>query len=312
LSVFIATMLLTATLLRRLLREGIVLRAVAFPLGLTVATLLCTLGVVALWRGPAVVAVYPDTEVAVVEALDAAGFRTLAVPDPRGLVESGGATAGLEGGTLHTRGGRDAMMAEAAIRQSKGAGWWPRPRPLPSARQIGGAGTTIATLLGAIYALYGVVFGAGMVARDRDDGTLEVELVLPLPRWVHGVTRVVAGSLVLVVAIALAVSVVHGLTRVEAVGETLRHGMAACIMATCLGLGAVGRAGMKSGFAAALALGLSSATGLLGLGLALPAVGRSLPLASLVAGGSGWLPLVMALAACPVAVAVFTWRATPG
>jgi len=294
--------------LKRLLRESMARRALGFPVVLTTATLLATLAVVSIGRGIPAVAVTEPLEPAAEQALAERGLRVVQSTDPSGAVQDGSAVAGLAGSTLWTAGGRDALVAEAALRRARGASWYPEPPPLPGREQAASQGQTIATLLMAIYALYGVVFGAGMIARDRDDGTLEVELTLALPKAVHGLTRWTAATLVVGLWVGLAILLTAALLGLPDADATLRHGLAAVGAAVALGLASVGRAGLQSGFAASLAAGLSLTTGLLGLGWALPSVGAWLPLSSLAAGGSGWIPLGGMVVLATLAIGVFTWR----
>jgi hypothetical protein len=301
---------LTGALLKRLAREGIVVRSLLFPPAITGATLLLTLIVVALTRTP--------TEVAVSRALYtpelAATFANvdmLAWPSdsPAEHVASGRAGVGTDGHTLWITGlDRPTLLAESALRVHLGSSWRPDPGPLPKAPDTEGMGTLVARILVAIYALYGIVFGAGMVARDRDDGTLEVELSLPIPLWFHGAARWLAGSLILAGFLTLAVWQYHALAGVGGPGAMVRHGIAATSVSTALGLASVGNAGIKTGFAASLAGGLTVATGLLGLGYAAPSIGTYLPLASVMAGGEGWMPLLVSALAVPAALAIWTRR----
>ena len=294
--------------LQRLVRESMARRALGFPVVLTTATLLATLAVVSIGRGVPAVATTAPLEPAAVPALDEAGLRVVEVVDAQVAVRDGAAIVGLDGTTLWTAGGRDALVAEQALRTARQASWAPMPPPLPGRAQAASQGQTISTLLMAIYALYGVVFGAGMIARDRDDGTLEVELTLALPKAVHGFTRWTAATLVVGLWVSLAVLLTASLLGLPDAGATLRHGVAATGAAVALGLASVGRAGIQSGFAASLAAGLSLTTGLLGLGYALPSVGAWLPLSSLAAGGSGYVPLLGMFVLAALSIGVFTWR----
>lgn len=295
--------------LKRLLRESMARRALGFPVILTTVTLLATLAVVSIGRGRPVVVVGPATPVEVHQAVETAGLQVRVHESPAEAVRRRSAVLALDGRQMWSVGGRDALLAERAIRQTLGSSWFPAPLPLPGPEQSSAQGVTIATLLLAIYALYGVVFGAGMIARDRDDATLEVELTLALPRWVHGATRWLAASLVVGVWVLLAVAFTAVLMGLPDPAATARHGLAAAWGAVALGLASVGRSGLRSGFAAALAAGLSATTGLLGLGYLLPTVGAWLPLGSLAAqSGSGWAPLIGSLALAVAAIGVFTWR----
>lgn len=294
--------------LKRVLRESMALRALAFPVILTILTLLATLAVVSLGRGTPVVAFQevPPDEVAA--ALITQGMRARQRDDVRQALVDGDAIFGVAADRWYTAGGRDAVVAEGVLRDHVGARWKPVPPPLPGGASAARQGSTVANLLIAIYALYGVVFGAGMVARDREDGTLEVELTLALPKSLHGLTRWVAATLVIGSWVALATLYTAALLGLPDPGETLRHGVAAAGASVALGLASVRRAGLRSGFAATLAAGLSATTAMLGLGYLLPSVGSWLPLASLASGGTGWAPLVGMVLLGLASVGLFTWR----
>ena len=294
--------------LRRLLRESIVRRALGFPVVLVIATLLGTLVVVSVSRGVPVVALGEGATAADEAALVEVGLRAVRVDDPVAMDSDGDAIAGWSPPELATPGGRDAIKAERELRRLRGAPWIPTPPRLPGLRHTQGQGSGIAALLVAIYTLYGVVFGAGMVARDRDDGTLEVELALAIPGWVHGLARWLSAAAVLGAFVALAIAMVAAMLGLPDSAALTRHGVAAALGSVALGIGSVGRAGINTGFAATLAAGLSVATGLLGLGWWLPQVGAWLPLASVAAGGAGWAPLLGSVLLGFAGIGLFTWR----
>lgn len=307
-SVPAALVALVGANLRRLLRESIVRRALGFPVVLVIATLLGTLVVVSVSRGVPVVALGASATDADADALVDVGLRTVRVDDPVAMVAAGDAIAAWTPPELATPGGRDAIKAERELRRLRNASWEPTPPRLPGIRHTQRQGSGIAALLVAIYSLYGVVFGAGMIARDRDDGTLEVELAMAIPGWVHGLARWLAAASVLGAFVALAIAMVAAILGLPDSAALTRHGVAAALGSVALGLGSVGRAGINTGFAATLAAGLSVATGLLGLGWWLPQVGAWLPLASVAAGGEGWAPLAGAVALGMAGIAMFTWR----
>lgn len=292
---------------RRLLREGMVRRALGFPVVLTVGTLLATLVVVAVSRGLPTVAVtdaVTDEDIAMFEAADLVVVTT---DDPEYAVAHGDADAAFDGTTLFMGEGRGPIQAEGALRRARNSPWWVEAEPLPSTRFTRQQGSIIGRLLAAIYALYGVVFGAGMVARDRDDATLEVELALPVPRILHGLARWIAGSAVLGLWVVLGVSLAGALLGLDDTPTRMLDALAGSTMAVALGLASIGRAGLRSGFAGSLAAGLAVTTGLLGLGYGLPVLGHYLPLASIVATG-GLIPFAVSLLLGLGAVAIFTLR----
>ncbi len=304
-----ALVLLTGAMLQRLAREGLVVRSLTFPTGLTVGTLVLTIGIVALFRWSPLISLSPDlAELA--PLLEENGMHTMVTADPRGEVEAGRAWAGSDGHHLWTAGGGPQMVIlEAVLREHAGADWRPDadvpPPPATASQAMGGR---ILILLGALFALYGVVFGAGMVARDRDNGTLEIELALPVPRWVHGAARLATGTLALSAFLALGILMVDAVMGVANAGALIRHGIACAGGATGIGLLAIGRGGLTTGFTGPLATGMSLATGLFAFGLAAPGVARWIPLASFSTSSSGWEALAGTALFAVLVVGVFTWR----
>jgi hypothetical protein len=306
-----AAALLTVALLRRLAREGLVVRSLSFPIALTLGTLVLTVGFVAWLRYTPTVALSPELATDSLQvALVDGGFRPIVVDDPHAALTDGTAWAATDGHTLWMRGGGPgALVVESLVRRHVAASWRPDadvPRPGLSAATA--MGRRVVVLLGVLFALYGVVFGAGMVARDRDDGTFEVELSLGVSRWVHGAARLVAGSSVLAAFLILGVALCGAILGLDDPLAMTRHALACAAGSTAIGLLAIGRGGLQAGFTGPLALGMSVATGLLGVGVAAPGLGAWLPLASLTTAGSGWEALVGAAALSGVALALFTWR----
>jgi hypothetical protein len=179
---------------------------------------------------------------------------------------------------------------------------------MPDTADAAPQGALFSKLVAILFTLYGVVFGLGMVARDRDDGTLEAELALPLPHWVAGATRWLSATLVLSLFYAYSVILFDAIIGVADRGAMIRHGMAATGGATALGLVAVGKAGIKQGFSGPLAGGLTATMAVMGIGLAQPDIGSYLPLASLFAGGSGWIPVGVSLGLGVLASWIFSVR----
>ncbi len=304
-----ALALLTGALLRRLLREGLVLRSLTFPVVLTAGTLLLTLLVVAYIRARPVVAL--DAALATPEltaTLQADGFRAEVLHDPLGAARAGDVWAGTDGETLVlTDPSVKALLFESRVRAATGATWRPDPKiTLPAAPAAAAFGGAVGGLLAAVFGLYGVVFGAGTIARDRDGGTLEVEQSLGVGRWVHPAARWLAGSALLALYLGAGLALFEALLGLPDVWQMARHGSAAALGATGLGILAMARSGQRGAFSGPLAGALSVATGLFGLGYAAPAVGQYLPMASLVAGGGGYMPLAASVAIGAVAIAWFT------
>jgi ABC-type transport system involved in multi-copper enzyme maturation permease subunit len=164
----------------------------------------------------------------------------------------------------------------------------------------------VCDVLALLFVLYGLVFGLGGVARDRDDGTLEIELSLPIPRWVGGMARWIASTLILATFFTVSVALLAAILPTPGVGAVIRNGVAACGGGVAIGLVTVGTAGIKQGFSGPFALAMSSATGLAAAGPLLKLTW--LPVGSLFAGGDGWAACAVALGLGFVASALYGWR----
>ena len=299
---------LTAALLRRMLREPLVVRSLVFPVALTAGTLVLTLLVVAYVRARPVVALPAHLHVVeLTQPLEERGFRPRVFDEPLAAVDEGRAWAGTDGTVLAlSDAGSKALVLESTVRQHLDAPWRPDPViKLPEAPQAHRFGKAVAGLLAAVFGLYGVVFGAGMIARDRAGGTLEVEMTLGVPRWVHGAARWMAGSVILVGFLWAGLALFEALLGTGQPVTLAIHGAAGAIGATALGVLAMSRAGPRNNFSGPLAAALSAATGLFGLGYALPDIGRMLPMASVVTGGPPLVPMAVALLLGAVSMALF-------
>jgi hypothetical protein len=307
--VVLALPLLTAVLIRRFLREGFVLRSLLWPAALTVGTLLATLLVFSNLRQSDTIGVSPDLQPALVDRLTDEGWTTVVTPDLASAMKKRRVWATTDGVQLWHDGSPRARRLESILRQHAGAPWRPAEQiRLPSRSDAAPQGALFTTLVAVMFALYGVVFGLGMVARDRDDGSLEAELSLPLPHWVAGASRWLASTLVLSVFFAFSVLLFDAVIGVKRAPELIRHGIASCGAATALGLISVGRAGLKQGFSGPLAGGLTAAMALMSIGWAQPGVGTYVPLASLLTSGDGWIPMGGSLVLGIVASLVFSKR----
>lgn len=304
-----ATGLLTAVLVRRLLREPMVLRSLAFPVVITAGTLLATLAAATVNRAPPVIAVpvgFSDP------TLDAAlvpyGLHTVPVADPIATVRTGWARAGTDGVTVYARGPTsEASVVESHLRAQRGSRWQVDAdivRVGVDDEVAKSFGRRVGRLVGAVFALYGVVLGAGMIARDRDDGTLGVEFTLALPRQVPGIARFLAGSAVLALFAVPSIAVFDALIGISDERALYRHAIAASAASVGLGLLGMAQAGTKGGFAGPLGFALVAAFGVFLSGRFVPSLAPLLPIASLTTDGSGWEPLVGSLVVGMIAA----WR----
>lgn len=302
-----ALIALTAGTLLRLCREGMVVRALAWPGLLASVALVASAGAVGVLAGGDDV-VIPTDMPGLARALEEVGLEVTEAARP--LEASGLAIAADgEGWVIRTtRPGPANLAAEAALREVVGAAWVPVAAPLP-ARTADLDRTTgwIAGLVDLLFALYGVVLGAGTVLRDREEGVLEAELALPVPAWLHGASRLLASCLALGLGLAATLLLLDALVGITGLGGWLLQGLAASVGGVALGLYAMRTPGASFSGPASRALGLC--LGLVGAGMTLPVVGATLPVASvsaLLAGGApGLAPLGLACLASVGAVWAF-------
>ncbi|MEN0061939.1 MAG: ABC transporter permease subunit [Myxococcota bacterium] len=307
-----ALWLLTASMIQRLLREGMVLRSLVWPGLVASVTLTITVAFLALTRPSRNVAVPHDVPDDLAAALEERQFvlDRVDVDAVRDSVKRGATPLGTDGQTLWARGSSIASLeVEYLVRDRLGATWMPEPDPLPDAAYAGRAGRNIVRVLGMLFVMYGAVFGLGGVARDRDNGSLEAELALPIPRWISGFARWIASTFTLGLFFTMSLLYITAIVGVTNTPALIRHGIAACGASVALGIGVVGTAGLKQGFAGPFAVVVVLLTGLTTLG----ALGLDwLPLASLFSRGSGWPALFVSTAMGLLSAFVYAWRVGRG
>ena len=310
-----ATTLLTLDLLRRLLREGVVLRSLVFPVLLAGGTMMLTVFAFVLLSPTQTLVLTPDAQPpALIAEVEAQGWPIMTSNEPARVVRQGRAAAGTDGKTIWTyRGGTHAVRLESMIRKHFDAPWRPNPPPIgghPDDKPSEGS-RHLLQFIGALFAFYGVVFGAGSIARDRDEGTLEAELATALPMWVHGCARWLAGSILLAAFFTYSVMAFDAFIGVARASVLITHGIAACAGSTAIGILVIGRAGLESGFAAPMSAGLVMVVTLLSLGLSGGEAMSWIPIASMLTdAGHGWLALTHACAWGAASVVIFTRRST--
>lgn len=281
-----ALLALCLAMIARLLREGLVVRALAWPGLLSALALVGSTTVVALLTRAPSITIPPD-QPAVEASLRAAGFLVERAPDPEALAAAGeierAAWPTAEGWALTGGPGLGVdLRAEGAIRDAIGAPWTlERPAPPARSREGGMAMRAMAALLSVLFALYGVVLGAGTVQRDRQGAVLEAEHGLPVPFAFHGIARLVAAALTLGAALGVTLLLLHALVGVPELAAFAWHGALGGAAGAALGIGAMG--GRGEGFSAPLSRALTAGLGLFALGLASPTLGAWVPLASLAA-----------------------------
>lgn len=305
---------LTVTLVRRLLREGVVLRSLAFPALLCAGAILLTVVGVTVLRPPQSVGVTAglDTPALVADAT-AKGWSVTVVEDPAAAVDEERVTAATDGHTIwRKRSSTAALGVEALLRQHLKAGWWMDVSLGQATRQRSyRSNEMLLRFIGALFAMYGVVFGAGSVARDRDEGTLAAEVATAVPRWVHGTARWLASTFVLGAFYVFGVALFHSLVGMPDPVAVALHGVAASSGSAALGIAVVGRAGMAQGFVAPLSVGLVLVTSLLGWGFAANGPEQWIPIASVLSEGTpGGGAAAMSVLWGIVGIALFTWRST--
>jgi hypothetical protein len=295
-------LLLTGSLVRRLLREPLVLRSLVFPVLITAGVLLGFLAIVAVVKAPMVVAVPPGFASARLSA-DLAQYelRVAEFKDPANAVQWGLARAGTDGSTVWTRGPVvEGGLVERVLREQRGSRWRldaEASRPSAGGREARDTGRRFARMLASIFALYGVVFGAGMIARDRADGSLGVEFTLPSSRMLPGLARFAAAFLVLTAFLVPSLWVLDALVGVPHIAVMCRLGVAAAAASAGIGLATMAQSGVKGGFAGPLGVALIAAFGALVTGRLVPAMAPWMPIGSLWHDGPasqglyGWLPL---------------------
>jgi hypothetical protein len=297
---------LTAAVVLRLLREGLVLRSLAWPGPLTAMTMfvVASIGAVLL-SAPSIVV----NDARIVAPLERSGFVVTVDPDAETRVRSGRAIRAIWfednrwvfGGVW---GGRGDLQAESVLRDFTSDAWRIAMPPLPTGKRDVALHTgRLAGIIGVLFALYGVVVGAGALHRDRSAGALESDLALAVPRGMHAAARILALSVVLVPALVVSLLSIDAMTRIEHVETWIFAGSVAAVGGGLLGLTAMARAKSSEGFSNPLSRALTLTTSLLALGWTWPDIGRFFPLASVGSTLTGATPSPAML--LPLAIATF-------
>jgi hypothetical protein len=312
-----AVPLLCAALLARLVREGLLLRALVWPGLLSAVSLVGTALVVGVLRGAPTVAVADE---ALAPRLERGGFEPHVVADPLAEFESGRVGKALvpteKGLRLVTRTtSQDLRNIESIARDAIGAQWRITIEPTPPPADLRMPTRMVAALVAILFTLYGVVLGAAVLYRDRQEGVIEAELSLPLPVWTHAFARLVATCLGLVVAYVTTLALLDGLLGIYQLGPWLLQGTAATITGAALGLGAMAL-GRGDSFSTPLSKALVASMALLFAGNSGASFGAWTPIASmgtlLVGGMPGVAPLAFSLVAGGLATFVFHRRGFQG
>lgn len=309
-----ALLWLSLSLVRRLLREGVVLRSLLSPPILLAGLIVVTLSLIAADQRLnrfAVDASLPDA-VALAERLTEAGVNPVILEDAEGAVASGQVTSGTDGHTLWTHRPLPVHTSvEAVLRERAGASWRPLPRYVSATSPtVKTAGRTLVVLLTTLYAMYAVVFSAAAVVRDRDEGTLEVELALPIPTWVHAAARFLTAWAVVGAFYAYGLFVLAAVRSLPELSTLLLHGLGA--VGTAAGVGLIAASSRaERGFSSVLALGLAGLTGLVGIGATYLPSQPYMPIVSVFSESSGVGILGVATLTGALGIVLFTRRSSP-
>jgi len=303
---FWAIQALTRVHVIRLLRDPVTLRSLLFPMLLTCVTMAATIVFVAWNRVPAVLAVGPDVTEAAAEGWKPDGVSIVRSDTPRKMVARGDAAAGTNGETLWiSEVSTDALYIQAAWRVDHGQEAI-SPEPVVDRSERSGALVVVFHLV--LYTLFGVIFGAGMIARDRDEGSLAAEMLAPVPWWTLAVGRWLGATIVLACTSVLTIEVFQALMSLHDTASLLQKGIASVAAGAALGQAVIGRRGAASGFAGPLTVGITACGLLLGAGARQAPFAAWLPIASLMHPDSGnqmWFGLVPFVAVC---LGLHLWR----
>ena len=294
-------------------REGLVVRALAWPGLLSAGAMVGAALLVGAVTARPEIAVAPDASPEIIASLNAGDLYVITDNNPRAAVAEGRAARGVwrEDGRLRMSvrfADLGSLRAEAALREAAGAAWRIDVPP-PGARPfgLGVVAGLLAGLVGVLFTLYGAVMGAGTVAWDRDSGVLEADLGLPVSPWVHGAARLLATTVGLAAALVATMLLLHGLLGIQGVEGWIAHSVIASASGAALGLWAMG--GRGEGFSGPLSRALAASLGAMSLGFAWPVVGGWLPMASLtaLARSDDGSAVTAAIGACLLSAAA-VWR----
>lgn len=297
---------LTLAVMLRLLREGLVVRALAWPGLLASLALVGTAGAYAVWGTTPTIAVGSEELLA---PLRARGFDVELVEHPEARLREGLVIHAIwkeDGRWVLGRswGGRATLEAEAALRDYAGDRWRLEIPPLEARPgDVDHQAALLAGVIGLLFTLYGVVMGAGALYRDRSTGSLESELALPVPNWMHAAARLLALLLVLGPALVISLLIVTALLAIDNVGLWMLTGTCAAVVGGTIGFALMARAVAAHGFSGPLSRALTLTMAAMALGWWQPALGRWLPLVSLGSFMAGTAP---SLLIAPLALVVAT------
>lgn len=295
-----ATFWLTLSIVRRVVRDATLLRSLVFPLAIIIGTLVITVSGAAAWRESADVALTAELleDPAMSALIRRKDWPARAVANPEAEVRDGRSWVGSDGATLWVVGvPTDALEVEAALRARVGASWRPVAMARPEQRHaIQAAGDRVARAMGLLFTLYGCVFGAAALVRDREEGTLDAERALPVPARVIAWARWLGSTLAIGGFAVLGITLVNAVLGLEDVVPQALRVLSAAGGAAAIGMAAAIFTDHRSGLSAPLAWSMSLVTTLL-LGAAVaPELASWVPVAALLAPGDGVAPLLASFA----------------
>lgn len=278
---------LSFAIVLRLLREGLVVRALAWPGLLTAMSMFVSASATIAWRNNPVIYVSDSALVAPLE-LDA--FEVTVDPNPEATLLDGRSERAVwvENGHYvlgQTWGGLLTLKAESRLRELRGDRWRIHLPPLVKrsrdSEDLGPITGMLAGIVGLLFTLYGVVIGAGSLYRDRSSGVLESDLALPIPRWTHAAARLVALATVLGPALVVSLLIVDALLPIHHIGMWMFECFVAALLGGVLGVALMARSDARRGFSGPLSQALTLNMAMVSLGYWAPDVGRFFPLLSL-------------------------------
>lgn len=280
---------LALSLIRRTLREGIVLRSLLVPGAIATLGTLITLVSVSWWTAPLVVGVESGVSSEVVERLRESEVEILEIDDAASAVQARLASVaiGVDQLVVDLRTNQP-LGPEGAARRALRTSWRPMSGRRSQRERIPPAepAQNIVRLLGLLFCLYGVVFGAGGIARDRAEGLLDTELASGLSHAWVGLARWSAAVVVISVPLALSVAVLNVILWVEGTPELIAHCTAGIATSVALGMSVVGGASIDRSFGTVLAYGLGALATLIALGQN-DALSAYIPVGSIMGTGAG-------------------------
>jgi len=300
---------LAFSIVLRLLREGLVVRALVWPGLLTALSVFISASYTVVWKGGQYIYV---SEPALVAPLEADGFEVTLMDNPEKMLLDRRSDRAVwrEGDHLVlgvTWAESLKSRAESKLRDVTGERWRlelpPPQQRQENSKELRPITGVIAGIVGLLFTLYGVVIGTGALYRDRSRGVLESDLALPVPRWIHAAARLLALAVVLGPALVVSLLVVDSLLAMHELHKWMFDGFIAAIAGGSMGVALMARADAKRGFSAPLSQALMASMGLISLGYWQAGFGKFVPLVSLgsafASQHSSWvvLPITLIFAA---------------